>query len=105
MVAAASNEAGAMTGFLGLGMANAVGMPAIQEVIGMQQQVPAGNAIQQQQEGGAWICECGSESMGRFCPECGKPSLGADKWQCECGSMNEGKFCPETVEDPTPRIN
>lgn len=45
---------------------------------------------------GVWKCAfCGSESSGKFCPECGAKQPEKD-WQCpRCGSKNEGKFCAE----------
>lgn len=98
MKAAASNEAGAMTGFMGLGMAmNAGGgAGAAQNLFAMGQQ-------QQQQQAapapGGWTCACGASVNGNFCPNCGakkpepKPAAGA--WKCSCGATASGKFCPE----------
>lgn len=99
MKAAASNEAGAMTGFMGLGMAmNAGGgAGAAQNLFAMGQQQ------QQQQQAapapGGWTCACGASVNGNFCPNCGakkpepKPAAGA--WKCSCGATASGKFCPE----------
>lgn len=105
MKAAASNEAGAMTGFMGMGMAmNAGGMNA-QNLFAMgqqQQQQQAQMAAQQapqpvQQaavQENAWKCSCGVMATGKFCPECGSPKpADADGWKCSCGAMNKGKFC------------
>ena len=92
MKAAAANSAGAMTGFMGMGMAQQVGgvNPAQLFQMGQQQQkaAPASNS---------WKCSCGAESDGNFCPECGakKPAPKADGWQCSCGMVNKGNFCPE----------
>ena len=98
MKAAASNEAGAMTGFMGLAMAmNAGGgAGAAQNLFAMGQQ-------QQQQQAapapGGWTCACGASVNGNFCPNCGakkpepKPAAGA--WKCSCGATASGKFCPE----------
>ena len=97
MEAAASNSAGAMTGFMGLGMAgNAMGggFNAAQGFYNMgaqqmaQQPAPAPAA-------GGWKCTCGAESTGKFCPECGSPKPAAEGWTCTCGAVNTGKFCPE----------
>lgn len=89
MKAAAENDAGAMTGFMGVGMAmNAGGMNAQGlYAMGAQQQA------QQAQENN-WKCACGAVSNGKFCTECGakKPEAG---WKCACGSVNTGKFCGE----------
>ena len=75
MKAAASNEAGAMTGFMGMGMAmNAGGGMNAQNLFAMGQQQQ-----QQQQTASAapaadsWKCSCGATVAGKFCPECGKP--------------------------------
>lgn len=93
---AASNEAGAMNGFIGMGMAgNAMGggfnnAQAFYQAGVQQQQQQA----QQTQQGG-WVCSCGTQNNGNFCTNCGskKPEQ-ASSWFCgECGTKNEGKFC------------
>ena len=97
METAAGNSAGAMTGFMGMGMAgNAMGGGFNQAQnfyqMGMQQQQQAAPA----QDG--WKCGCGATATGKFCPECGakkpepKPAGG---WKCKCGATASGKFCPE----------
>ena len=98
-VAAANNTAGAMTGFMGMGMAGAMGggNNAAQSFyqMGVQQQ-----AQQAQQAAAAaadgWKCSCGATATGKFCPECGskKPEPAAG-WKCSCGATATGKFCPE----------
>ena len=100
MKAAASNEAGAMTGFMGMGMAmNAGGGMNTQNLyaMGAQQQ-------QQQQQQAAppadsWQCACGSTVSGNFCPNCGgkkpAPQPAAGAWKCSCGATPTGNFCPE----------
>lgn len=52
-------------------------------------QMEALNALRPQTE--SWICTCGAENRGNFCPECGKIRT----WVCQCGSLNTGNFCPE----------
>ena len=86
MRTAAANENGAMTGFMGMGMAAGAGANA-QNLYAMGGQQQA--AVSQ----GAWKCVCGATASGNFCSECGakKPS---DEWVCSCGSKNNGKFCP-----------
>ena len=96
MKSAASNEAGAMTGFLGMGMAmNAGGGMNAQNLYAMaqQQQAPAAPAPAPAAAGG-WTCSCGAVNTGKFCAECGakKPD---DGWTCSCGTVNKGKFCVE----------
>ncbi len=92
MKAAASNKAGAMTGFMGMGMAmNGGGMNA-QDLFAM------GEKQQADKKADAWKCACGASVSGKFCPECGakRPEpKSADAWTCSCGHIATGKFCPE----------
>lgn len=44
--------------------------------------------------GNRWVCTCGRENTGNFCPDCGSRKNYAN-WICVCGSRNTGKFCPE----------
>lgn len=100
MKAAASNSAGAMTGFMGMGMAmNAGGGMNAQSLYAMGQQPQPMQPQPQQRptQAGAWNCSCGAAvTGGKFCPECGKAkpeptdNIG---WTCFCGSVNKGKFC------------
>ena len=98
MKTAAGNSAGAMTGFMGMGMAmNAGGMNA-QNLFAMGQQQAQQQAQQQQAPvapaPGTWKCTCGTMATGKFCPECGsqKP-VDESGWTCSCGAVNKGKFC------------
>ena len=119
MKAAASNEAGAMTGFMGMGMAmNAGGGMNAQNLFAMgqqqaQQPAPAANGWKcscgatatgkfcpecgskkpEPVQAGSWKCKCGATATGKFCPECGSPKPAEDGWTCSCGSVNKGKFC------------
>lgn len=91
MKAAASNEGGAMNGFIGMGMAmNAGGAANAQGFYAMGQQnaAPAQNAT----PAAGWTCACGTTNQGNFCANCGKPKPEAG-WTCECGTKNEGNFC------------
>ena len=95
MKSAASNEAGAMTGFLGMGMAmNAGGGMNAQNLYAMAQQQQAPAAPAPAPAAGGWTCYCGAVNTGKFCAECGakKPD---DGWTCSCGTVNKGKFCVE----------
>ena len=95
MKSAASNEAGAMTGFLGMGMAmNAGGGMNAQNLYAMAQQQQAPAAPAPTSAAGGWTCSCGAVNTGKFCAECGakKPD---DGWTCSCGTVNKGKFCVE----------
>lgn len=98
MRAAASNEAGAMTGFMGMGMAmNAGGMnPENLYAMGQQQAAQKNAQQSQQQAENSWKCSCGATVNGNFCPECGakKPEpVVSGAWKCSCGAMATGKFC------------
>ena len=90
MKAAASNSAGAMSGFMGMGFAQQAGGINAQNLYAMgAKQSSAAPA-------NGWKCACGHTATGKFCPECGagKPAP-AGTWKCACGSENTGKFCPE----------
>ncbi|MGN0342312.1 MAG: SPFH domain-containing protein [Roseburia sp.] len=117
---AGSNSAGAMTGFMGVGM----GMNAFNSSMDSLNQMTAGmsqggngnmavgaagavgqgtpqQAAPQQAapQAGGWTCECGQTNTGKFCSNCGKPQPApepaATGWTCECGAVNTGKFCSE----------
>lgn len=96
MQTAAGNSAGALTGFMGMGMGGQGGFGAAQSLYqsGVQQQMQ-----QQQQPASAaneWICACGTSNSGKFCMECGSPKPAAkEEWTCSCGTVNTGKFCME----------
>ena len=118
---AAKNSAGAMTGFMGMGMAQQTGgaNPAnLFAMAGQQQQTqqaqkPAtwtcakcghdgnrGNfcadcGSPKPAPAGEWKCSCGAVNKGRFCSECGKPKPASEEWTCSCGAVNKGKFCAE----------
>ncbi len=106
METAAGNTAGAMTGFMGMGMAgNAMGgfNPA-QQIAMMQQQQMQQQQVQQAQQPAApaadgWTCSCGTTNTGKFCNNCGskkpEPKPAGDSWKCSCGATVTGKFCTE----------
>ena len=100
MKTAAGNQAGAMTGFMGMGMAmNAGGgAGAAQNLFAMgqqqQQQAQQSNHPEAPVANG-WKCECGAVNTGKFCAECGNPQPKATGWTCSCGAVNKGKFCSE----------
>lgn len=69
MKTAAGNQAGAMTGFMGMGMAmNQGGGMNAQNLFAMGQQQEAQQAAPQ-------------------------PATQADGWKCSCGNFSTGKFC------------
>lgn len=106
---ASGNQAGAMTGFMGMGMAGMggqAGFAAAQNLynMGMQNQMnqqgmnhPA-EPVQPQSQGDSWKCSCGATARGKFCSECGAKRPEPVKigvWKCRCGAMASGKFCSE----------
>ncbi|MBQ6281591.1 MAG: SPFH domain-containing protein [Oscillospiraceae bacterium] len=99
---AAKNSAGAMTGFMGMGMAQQAGGANAANLFAMGQQQaaqqPAQPAPAAAPAANTWKCECGAENTGKFCIECGKPKP-ADGWACpKCGTVNKGRFCMECGE-------
>ena len=107
MKTAAGNEAGAMTGFMGMGMAtNQGGGMNAQNLFAMGQQQQAQQMAAQQQAAqqaapaaDGWKCACGTVVNGNFCPNCGskkpEPEPAPGAWKCKCGATATGKFCPE----------
>jgi len=118
METAAGNSAGAMTGFMGMGMAGGAmggGFNVAQQFYAMGQQQQQQQMAQQQAQqlvdaqaqamanaaaapAEGWKCSCGATATGKFCPECGakKPEpQAAGGWKCACGATATGKFCPE----------
>ncbi|MBE6957973.1 MAG: SPFH domain-containing protein [Ruminococcaceae bacterium] len=96
METAAGNSAGAMTGFMGMGMASGAmggGFGAAQQLYGMGQEQQAQRQAAPAADG--WKCACGATSTGKFCPECGSPKPMENGWKCTCGAVNTGKFCSE----------
>lgn len=117
MRAAASNEGGAMTGFMGFGMANAMGGINAQSLFNAgqagqgappsQYQTAAGGGfaaagelgrspMAQPEPQGSWTCpQCGAQSAANFCQQCGahRPKPRSGEWTCRCGARNEGRFC------------
>ena len=94
MKAAASNQNGAMMGFMGMNMVQATGGFNANNLFQMAQNQPqqAAPAVN------GWKCNCGATVTGKFCPECGnkKPEpKTAESWKCSCGNTATGKFCPE----------
>ena len=112
MRAAASNQAGAMTGFMGLNMASQAGGMNMNDLFAMGQQkqdnsrqaapyqqtpspAPATPSAGQSAAADEWACSCGAINKGKFCAECGQPKPQDNGWKCACGAVNKGKFCSE----------
>ena len=92
MRAAASNENGAMQGFMGMGMAMNQGGANAGQFFQMGQQKSQSTP---KDTSNSWKCACGTMASGNFCAECGAKKPVSDSWTCACGSKNTGKFCPE----------
>jgi membrane protease subunit (stomatin/prohibitin family) len=84
---ASKNDAGAMTGFMGLGMAQQAGGANVASFFENSPEPAAANG---------WSCPaCGSKNTGNFCQNCGaKKPEGGETWICACGTASQGKFCP-----------
>ena len=98
METAAGNKAGAMTGFMGMGMAGGAmggGFNAAQSFYNMGVQQTKQQPVAPAPAANGWKCACGAENQGKFCVECGSPKPAENGWKCACGSVNKGKFCPE----------
>lgn len=96
---AAGNEAGAVTGLMGVGMIGQMGGGGMNagayydRADQQRQQQQAAQAAQP--AAGAWTCSCGATATGKFCPECGAKKPEVTGWTCQCGHVNKGKFCTE----------
>ena len=97
---AASNEAGAMTGFIGMGMASNQGVNMM-NAINQQMYPPQGGY-----PGGPGGYPSGPQGyppQGGYVPHQGYPQQPAPQaptapatgWTCACGTVNQGKFCSE----------
>ena len=98
MQSAASNQNGAMAGFMGMGFAQQAGGANAAQLFQMGQQNAAPQQPTAPQQPAApasgWVCSCGATNAGKFCSECGKPAPSME-WTCSCGTVNKGKFCSE----------
>ena len=124
MVDAANNTSGAATGFMGMGMVNMMGAPAMfgnqmmnnqMQQQQMQQQpmqqgmnMAGAQTMQQPQAAqtpaadpapaaaGITCAKCGATVVGKFCAECGtKVEVPTKKFCSNCGKEVSGKFCAE----------
>lgn len=106
MEKAASNENGAMIGFMGMGMeAMQTCGVNVTDMYKMAQQTPQNNMQNQAPMGikseNSWKCSCGVENTGKFCVECGAKATEPVEeetrgWICAaCGTVNNGRFCTE----------
>ena len=107
MEAAGKNDAGAATGFFGMGMGmNAGGDYLNQASQNNNQQMQQNQQAQQKNADDQWTCpKCGEKNSGKFCSNCGEPKpapTAAAKIQMKCSDCGETvdlsngvpKFCP-----------
>ncbi len=109
MRAAAANRNGAMTGFMGMGMASQAGGMNAADLFAMGQQgvYGRGNGSMMSRQGAAGdrsgaASEMGEDSEGYRTPQSGDRGASprdnghaASGWTCSCGAVNTGKFCTE----------
>ena len=110
MEKAADNKGGAMTGFMGLGMAQNAGGVNAGDLFAIAQQnqqkkeadKAAAAASVASVDSSGWTCSCGRVNTGKFCDECGnKKPEDTGSWTCSCGTVNKGKFCSECGKQKT----
>ncbi len=85
---AASNENGAMNGFVGMGFAQQAGGASASQFIKPGTPAP----VSQVPAAAAWACGCGAQNTGNFCQNCGA------KRPAGCAHPNAGPdaaFCPD----------
>lgn len=104
---AAKNEAGAFTGYMGMGMAQNSGGANASDFFKMaeeeekRQEQTKTSKREKAPTGAAWFCqECGAQNVGNFCSNCGTQKAVNKKETCSnCGWENQGdsvpNFCPE----------
>ena len=97
MRAAAQNSAGAMTGFMGMGMAMQSGNINAQNLYQMGQEQKQNQSSMQntQESSNTWKCSCKADNTGKFCTQCASPRPANNSWVCTCSAINTGKFCSE----------
>lgn len=98
---AASNSAGAMTGFLGMGMAAQAGGVNAQSLFEMNaasqaaQQASPAQTAQTAQPAQTAPVQPVPPAAGQPAQGMGAPAASGTSWTCACGAVNMGKFCTE----------
>ena len=108
---AASNEGGAMMGFMGMGMA---GMQGANMMNGINQQMgylpqggyPGGPQGGYPGQGGPMAGGAPQAPQAAAAPAATAAPAAAEGWTCACGAVNKGKFCSECGQPkPEPKID
>ena len=108
---AASNEGGAMMGFMGMGMA---GMQGANMMNGINQQMcylpqggyPGGPQGGYPGQGGPMAGGAPQAPQAAAAPAAPAAPAAAEGWTCACGAVNKGKFCSECGQpNPEPKID
>ena len=94
---AASNAAGAMNGFVGMGMAgNMSGMGGLGGIQSLYQMGAAqGQQAASGQQYGQQASQAQPQQFQQSAPVQPSASATSAGWKCSCGAVNTGKFCPE----------
>ena len=99
---AAKNTGGAMTGLMGVGMAQNAGGVNAENLFAISQQQkqaakePPPATAPASASADTWTCECGKVNTGKFCADCGvKKPEAPGSWTCSCGAVNKSRFCSE----------
>lgn len=92
---AASNENGAATGFMGLGMMNMAGNSMVGNPLEyVKQNEEKKESSSDENLKGNKCTQCGSVETGKFCSQCGS-KMETEKFCTKCGAKINGNFCSE----------
>lgn len=92
---AASNSAGAMTGFLGMGMAAQAGGVNAQSLFEMNAASQTAQQASPAQPAQPAPVQPGPQAAGQPAQGQGASAASGTSWTCACGTVNTGKFCME----------
>lgn len=96
---AGENAAGALSGFMGLGVSMNAGNGIFSNgAVPPAPRTPSAPAAADRPAADTWTCACGAANTGNYCAQCGQPRpqpKASGSWTCSCGAANTGKFCSE----------